>query len=538
MRMMRGISVGALIALLGVAGGLPNLFIVLCRQAGTIWAIALACTLGIGVIWLVARVVNYLARALNLDQSATTTAAFIALIILLGYTEVALTPIISWSYSATMTALATILIYDGMAAAFLLICSLYMHITFWSTFPRMLQIYIRPTSRRALRRIGAATPWEITVGAFIGTSMAIFRLLYLRSSDTSQMSERELKANLDESVRRWREAASERFALPFLQQSLFEVTSPRSHVGFPNNEAMLTPADVRNKQFSTTRLRPGYDEEEVDVFLDEVEDVIARLTAENAALRSRLRGGPGKENASSLSSPLADSMPYMEATQRPALAAGRSRDSYEELRLPDDFRQMSPSAVVSDRPFASFMNDVIVEEEIQHAHGVIQRFNFGSNNIVLVDQTPTGSTVNWSTFLAPRSFLTIARELLGYRDGLEVQLTINETTSEMTGDLLFALSESWSNRLDQACRFVRIDSRESSIAFQALPSTTGSEARLIGISSKNLDPTLLMSLLLRTASPPIVERALGLGEDSFILRVATLLREESSREDGSKNEEG
>ena len=27
----------------------------------------------------------------------------------------------------------------------------------------------------------------------------------------------------------------------------------------------LTPADVRNKQFSTTRLRPGYDEEEVGV---------------------------------------------------------------------------------------------------------------------------------------------------------------------------------------------------------------------------------------------------------------------------------
>ena len=32
----------------------------------------------------------------------------------------------------------------------------------------------------------------------------------------------------------------------------------------------LTPADVRNKQFSTTRLRPGYDEEEVDAFLDEL----------------------------------------------------------------------------------------------------------------------------------------------------------------------------------------------------------------------------------------------------------------------------
>ena len=37
------------------------------------------------------------------------------------------------------------------------------------------------------------------------------------------------------------------------------------------DEMPLTPADVRNKQFSTTRLRPGYDEEEVDAFLDEVE---------------------------------------------------------------------------------------------------------------------------------------------------------------------------------------------------------------------------------------------------------------------------
>jgi DivIVA domain-containing protein len=33
----------------------------------------------------------------------------------------------------------------------------------------------------------------------------------------------------------------------------------------------LTPDEIRNKQFSTTRLRPGYDEEEVDAFLDEAE---------------------------------------------------------------------------------------------------------------------------------------------------------------------------------------------------------------------------------------------------------------------------
>lgn len=50
----------------------------------------------------------------------------------------------------------------------------------------------------------------------------------------------------------------------------------------------LTPADVRNKQFSTTRLRPGYDEEEVDAFLDEVESELDRLIQENEELRSKL----------------------------------------------------------------------------------------------------------------------------------------------------------------------------------------------------------------------------------------------------------
>jgi DivIVA domain-containing protein len=57
----------------------------------------------------------------------------------------------------------------------------------------------------------------------------------------------------------------------------------------------LTPADVRNKQFSTTRLRPGYDEEEVDAFLDEVEAELDRLLQDNEELRAKLgevlRGG-------------------------------------------------------------------------------------------------------------------------------------------------------------------------------------------------------------------------------------------------------
>jgi len=80
----------------------------------------------------------------------------------------------------------------------------------------------------------------------------------------------------------------------------------------------LTPADVRNKQFSTTRLRPGYDEEEVDAFLDEVEAELDRLIQENEELRSKLAEslrGAGQASGPALFSPLPDPGPEMTAPQ-------------------------------------------------------------------------------------------------------------------------------------------------------------------------------------------------------------------------------
>src|SRR5436305_49784 len=81
----------------------------------------------------------------------------------------------------------------------------------------------------------------------------------------------------------------------------------------------LTPADVRNKQFSTTRLRPGYDEEEVDAFLDEVEAELDRLIQENEELRAKLaefmRGG--KTPAPALSSPMPEAQPELIAPEPP-----------------------------------------------------------------------------------------------------------------------------------------------------------------------------------------------------------------------------
>jgi DivIVA domain-containing protein len=48
----------------------------------------------------------------------------------------------------------------------------------------------------------------------------------------------------------------------------------------------LTPQDIQNKRFKTAgRMKLGYDEDEVDAFLDEIEEELRRLIAENTSLR-------------------------------------------------------------------------------------------------------------------------------------------------------------------------------------------------------------------------------------------------------------
>ena len=73
----------------------------------------------------------------------------------------------------------------------------------------------------------------------------------------------------------------------------------------------LTPDEIRNKQFSTTRLRPGYDEEEVDAFLDEAE---LRLAAQGSDLDT----GKAQDGEPELD---ADSLPVQDqpTTSRPYL---------------------------------------------------------------------------------------------------------------------------------------------------------------------------------------------------------------------------
>ncbi|MBO0984054.1 DivIVA domain-containing protein [Rathayibacter sp. SD072] len=53
----------------------------------------------------------------------------------------------------------------------------------------------------------------------------------------------------------------------------------------------LTPEDVVNKRFQPTKFREGYDQDEVDDFLDEVVVELRRLNQENEELRQSLASG-------------------------------------------------------------------------------------------------------------------------------------------------------------------------------------------------------------------------------------------------------
>ena len=70
----------------------------------------------------------------------------------------------------------------------------------------------------------------------------------------------------------------------------------------------LTPEDVVNKRFQSTKFREGYDQDEVDDFLDEVVVELRRLTKENEELR-----GQAGENVA----PAAESAPVAAVVAEP-----------------------------------------------------------------------------------------------------------------------------------------------------------------------------------------------------------------------------
>jgi DivIVA domain-containing protein len=83
----------------------------------------------------------------------------------------------------------------------------------------------------------------------------------------------------------------------------------------------LTPEDVVNKRFQSTKFREGYDQDEVDDFLDEVVVELRRLTQENEDLKSRLSGGETAAPVSAAPAQAAEPVNTPEPVAEPVAAA-------------------------------------------------------------------------------------------------------------------------------------------------------------------------------------------------------------------------
>ncbi|MDQ0032055.1 DivIVA domain-containing protein [Arthrobacter bambusae] len=71
----------------------------------------------------------------------------------------------------------------------------------------------------------------------------------------------------------------------------------------------LTPEDVVNKRFQPTKFREGYDQDEVDDFLDEIVVELRRLNQENDELRKKLAESGNAVPASAASAPVVEKVP-------------------------------------------------------------------------------------------------------------------------------------------------------------------------------------------------------------------------------------
>ncbi|MCJ1711351.1 DivIVA domain-containing protein [Clavibacter michiganensis subsp. phaseoli] len=100
----------------------------------------------------------------------------------------------------------------------------------------------------------------------------------------------------------------------------------------------LTPEDVVNKRFQPTKFREGYDQDEVDDFLDEVVVELRRLHQENEELRQRLSSG---DAAPAATTAIDTPAPAPAAVEQPPVVAE-----------PEPTPEPEPAPVVAQAPAA------------------------------------------------------------------------------------------------------------------------------------------------------------------------------------------
>ncbi|PFG19394.1 DivIVA domain-containing protein [Serinibacter salmoneus] len=119
---------------------------------------------------------------------------------------------------------------------------------------------------------------------------------------------------------------------------------------------LLTADDVLQKTFQQTKFREGYDQDEVDDFLDEIVNTLRVLSSENAELKAKLEAGGAASDETGLITPVQDATvenePESEATPEPEPEAAPEPEATPE---PEPTAPVAAAAVTSDPESATGM---------------------------------------------------------------------------------------------------------------------------------------------------------------------------------------
>lgn len=115
----------------------------------------------------------------------------------------------------------------------------------------------------------------------------------------------------------------------------------------------LTPEDVVNKRFQPTKFREGYDQDEVDDFLDEIVVELRRLNQENDELRKKLGEAGSAVPAATAAAPVVEKVPAPVKVDKEAEAKAESEAKAAEDAKKKEAEKAAAAAAAPKAPAAS-----------------------------------------------------------------------------------------------------------------------------------------------------------------------------------------
>jgi hypothetical protein len=171
-------------------------------------------------------------------------------------------------------------------------------------------------------------------------------------------------------------------------------------------------------------------------------------------------------------------------------------------------------------------------EEIVHPEGVLQRFEFGPDEFLLVDQMGGRPTLNWTTSMSPRNFAALVAEYIeDDPDDARMAIGVGEEVKEASAETGIDVARSSGPSFDLNCTFLRCDTPYLDLAYQVLPGPSDAEkTRILGVSATTIALGQVLPLLVRTGTSQISAQALNVRPDSLPeLLSSALVRQNAGR---------